>query len=84
MNIGELAPGLADMKSSLETERLRAEIRDLTDKLDRTRRHLKAEKSYGRRLRRKLDRINEQEGNEKMNDTVTHAGRAGEGANEWA
>lgn len=64
--IGELAPGLAEAKAAIEADTLRAEIRDLTERLDRTRRHLKAEKSHSKRLRRRIDQLtanNNQEDN---------------------
>lgn len=54
-SISELAPGLTQIKTSLEADELRAEIQSLTEQLDRYRRKLKAEKSVSRRLRRRLE-----------------------------
>lgn len=56
-SISELAPQLIEAKAALEADSLRAEIRDLTERLDRTRRHLKAEKAHSKRLRRRIDQI---------------------------
>lgn len=73
--VAEIAPGLAQIKSSLEADALRAEIRDLTERLDRARRHLKAEKSHSKRLRRRLDTItntNNQEDNMTEETTITN------------
>lgn len=64
--VAEIAPGLAQIKSSLEADALRAEIRDLTERLDRARRRLKSEKSHSKRLRRKLDQINHRKDNDNM------------------
>ena len=69
-SISELAPGLSQIKTSLEADELRAEIRNLTERLDRTRRHLKSEKAHSKRLRRKLDQINNNE-NPQEENTMT-------------
>lgn len=72
--IADLAPGLSKIKTSLEADALRAEIRDLTDKLAKARRHLKAEKSHSKRLRRRLNQIatNNQEDNTMNTNETTN------------
>ncbi|PST47602.1 hypothetical protein COO72_12150 [Bifidobacterium callitrichos] len=70
-SISELAPGLTQIKTSLETDELRAEIQSLTERLDRTRRHLKAEKAHSKRLRRRLDQINNNNENPQKDNTMT-------------
>ena len=72
--IADLAPQLIEAKAAVEADELRAEIQSLTERLDRTRRHLKSEKAHSKRLRRRLDQIatNNQEDTVNTNETTNN------------
>ncbi|MBW3081768.1 hypothetical protein, partial [Bifidobacterium saguinibicoloris] len=67
----DIAMRLTQAKATAEADDLRNQIRELTAQLDKTRRKLKAEKGFSKRLRRKLDALNNQTKEDTMTDQTT-------------